>query len=229
MVRIVGIETVQQDFPAIGPVVAVIVGQQHQVGLLRDVDAFGREFESEREVQPVGEHRHAVRPAVAVRVLEDQELVVGFAVAGAPMGVRRRHRDPEAAAVVERHLDRIAQFGKLGLGREQVDLESFGKLEPLDGALHVEELDGQIEIGPDFRKRQRLRRVIHRRSVGPARQFVNASVPQRRHLADLEDLLRVVLHAERLDAPSVDVDVVQHPVVVEPVPVLVPDRVVERT
>ena len=74
-----------------------------------------------------------------------------------------------------------------------------------------------------------MRHVIHRRSVGPSRQFVNTGVPQCRHLANLEDLLRVVLDTERLDAPTVDVDIVQHPVVVEPVPVLVLDRVVERS
>ena len=41
MVRIVGIKTVQQDFPAIGPSVTVIIGQQHEVRLLGEVDAFG--------------------------------------------------------------------------------------------------------------------------------------------------------------------------------------------
>ena len=176
MVRIVGIEAVQQNLAAIGPSVTVIIGQQHEVRLLGEVDTNGGELESEREVKPVGEHRDTVRPAIAVRVLENQELVVGFVVAGAPMGVRRRDRNPETAAVVERHLSGIAQFGKFGLGCEQIDLESYGKLELLDRTLHIEKFDGQIEVCVDFREHERFRPIIHRRSVGPSRQFVNAGV-----------------------------------------------------
>ena len=106
----------------VGLVVAVGVLQEHQVGSLSDEHAAVGEFKAGRTVQVAGEDGPLVGLAVAVRVFEDQELVVHLLL-GLPVRIGRPAGDPEAAPGIERHLHRLGQLRKLLLGREQVDLQ----------------------------------------------------------------------------------------------------------
>ena len=89
---------------------------------LGDVDPSRGELEPGRAVEAVGEDRLLVGLAVAVGVLEDQDLVVHL-VAGLPVRVARPAGDPEPTPGVERHLHRLGQLGESLLGGEQVHLQ----------------------------------------------------------------------------------------------------------
>ena len=77
VVRVGRAQTVQEALAVIGATVPVGVLQEDEVGSLRDQHAAVPELESGRVVQVVGEGRADIGAAVAVEVLEDQQLVVG--------------------------------------------------------------------------------------------------------------------------------------------------------
>jgi hypothetical protein len=76
VVRIVGVEAVQDQLHPVGLAVLVVVDEQGEVRLLGEIDAFGGDLEADRNMQLVGEDGLLVGLAVAVGVFEDQDLVV---------------------------------------------------------------------------------------------------------------------------------------------------------
>ena len=108
---------------AVGPVVAVAVGDEEQVGRGADPDAAEAQLDA-GEVGPlVAEDRAAVEPAVAVGVLEDQDAVLALRAAQ-PDRVRVVLDDPEPPRRVDGEGDRLDD---VGLGGEQGGLEAFGQ------------------------------------------------------------------------------------------------------
>ncbi len=95
-------------FALVGFAVAVGIAQEHQVRLLRDVDAAVAELEAGRNVEAVREHRRLVGASIAVGVLEDNQLVVGL-LARQHVRIRRRRQHPQAALRVERHRERFGE------------------------------------------------------------------------------------------------------------------------
>ena len=138
VVRVGRVETADHPLADVGLVVAVGVLEQHQVGSLGDQHALGHDLEAGRAVEMIGEGRLLVGLAVAVGVLEDQDLVVHLLL-GLPVRVGRPAGDPEPALGVERHLHRLGQVGKLLLGREQIDLQPLADRHLLDRRLAVQE------------------------------------------------------------------------------------------
>jgi hypothetical protein len=61
---------------AVGPVVAVAVGEEQQLRRGADPDAAEADLQPADQVQPLGEDRPPVEAAVVVRVLEDQDPVL---------------------------------------------------------------------------------------------------------------------------------------------------------
>ncbi len=122
--RLVGIvlaPAVEQDLGrAVGAVVAVAVGNEQKLRGRADPDAAEADLQAADQVQVVGEDLARVEPAVAVGVLEDEDAVLGLVVGHAPrVGIGLG--DPEPAAVVDRHRDRLDDVGLAG---EERDLET---------------------------------------------------------------------------------------------------------
>ena len=68
---------VEQDLGrAVGPVVAVAVGDEQKMRGRADPDAAEADLQAADQVQLVGEDLARVEPAVAVGVLEDQDAVL---------------------------------------------------------------------------------------------------------------------------------------------------------
>ena len=112
------------DFPAlVGLVIAVGVLEEKETWRLGDHDAAVGKGEAGRDVQPVGEDREFVGPAVAVGVLADLDAVVAEAVGFHVVRVVARLGDPEAAALVPRHEDR---FGTSGSAAKSSSRKSIG-------------------------------------------------------------------------------------------------------
>ena len=219
MVRVVRIEAVQDEFHPVGLAVLVIVDEQGEVGFLRDVHAFRGDLEADRDMELVGEDGLLVGLAVAVRVLEDQDLVVGQGVTRAVVGVGRRRGDPEAAFGVERHLDGLLEVGELLLGGEERHLVAGGELHLLDGGLAGKELRrvavlfARLEVGGHRRQDERLGVVDGQVGALALGDAVDEFVAERGHLAALEDFVGVVLRAERVVALAVGVDAVEDRVI----------------
>ena len=127
VVAVLGAEAVEDDLVAVGHVVAVGVLDEHQIRLLRHVGAAVAEFEAGGQVQAACEDRVVIGAAVAVPVLEDDDLVVRFLVRQA-LRIGRHGRHPEPALGVECHGHRVADREVL-LGSEQGDLVALGRVE----------------------------------------------------------------------------------------------------
>ena len=224
MVRVVVVEPAEDEFRLVDLVVAVFVLEQDEAAAaLREVDALGRELEADGQVQVVGEDRLLVRLAAAGGVFQDNQLVVGPRVARPVVGIGRHDGDPEAALVVEGHLDRLDQIRKFLLARKLLDLVARRQLERGQRFLFVQELDPPalgLEVGLDGRER---------RGCGVERGDVERLALERRpdrlvadrgHLADLLDLERIVCGTEGVVALAVRMHAVGDLEIVDPEPVL---------
>ena len=107
LVRVLVGPAVEQDLRlAVGHVVAVAIGNEQQVRRRADPHAAEADFQAAHQVQPLGEHRALVELAVAVGVFEDQDAVAALALRRADR-ILVRLGDPQPAAVVDRHRDRL--------------------------------------------------------------------------------------------------------------------------
>ena len=96
------LEAKAPEIYAIGPDSAVI----DAIRLMADKHASVVELQPRRHVQLVGKRLAHVGQAVAVGVLEDENLVVHL-VAGIPVRIRRHNGDPQPAPRIEGHLHGI--------------------------------------------------------------------------------------------------------------------------
>ena len=123
---VVGVGGVEAaDDPRLDVVVVVAVGvlEVEDVGALRDDYSLPPELEAGGVMEIASEGLHLVGAAVAVGVLEDQELVVHRLVRP-PVRVGRPGRDPQASLRVEGHLHRIDQLREHRLVGDKLDLHS---------------------------------------------------------------------------------------------------------
>ena len=90
VVGVVRIESVEKVFRLISSVVSVGVFQKYKERFLRQVNAFGSQFKSDRHVQAIREHCLFVGPAIAVRVLINQKHVVRLGVTRLVMRIARQ-------------------------------------------------------------------------------------------------------------------------------------------
>ena len=125
MVRIFRAEAGEHDLAAIGPAVAIGVGEVEKFRAVGDVRApqvvgqNGRGHE-----QPVGKHRARVGATVAIAVLEDRDRVVGD-LARPNLRIDARRRDPEPPLRIEVYLQRLRDQR---IGREEIHLVAVGNL-----------------------------------------------------------------------------------------------------
>ncbi len=123
LVRVLVAPSVEQHPRRPGrPIAARLHRDEQEVGGRADPDASESDLEAADEIELVGEHLAPVEPAVAVRVLEDEDAIAAFAL-GRPQRVAVRFRHPQAAAIVERERDRTDD---VGLGGGQRHREPLG-------------------------------------------------------------------------------------------------------
>ena len=113
VVRVFGPEAGEDDAAAVGDFVAVRVLEVQELGRVRDVHRQVRHAvvrrDAGRNQQVVGEHRRDVGAAVAVRVLEDVDLICSL-FARLDLRVQARAHHPETPGRIEVHVDRLAQL-----------------------------------------------------------------------------------------------------------------------
>ena len=122
LVGVGGAEATEDDALGVGFVIAVGVFEVEEFGALGDVEATVAEFDAAGHEEAFDELVKLVGFAVAVGVLADEDVVVGF-FAGFDLGVADGAGDPEAAAFVPAHLDGFDDA--IGLGGEEIDGEAL--------------------------------------------------------------------------------------------------------
>jgi len=143
------IEAHEHALLPVGTAVAVGVAHEPQVGRLHDEQAVLEEVEAGRAVQPIEIHGALVGAAVAVGVLEDEDLVGDLRSRGA-LGVIRPHGHPEASLPVPRHLHGFRQLGELFLAGEEVHLQSRSGRHELGRLVAVDERISAVDVRARF-------------------------------------------------------------------------------
>ena len=195
---------------------------------LRDIDALGCEFDADGEVEFISEDRFLIGAAIVVGVLIDEDFVIGECVAGAVVRVDWHGCDPEAAAVVEGHLHGVCEVRKLLFGGEHLDLVALWDGERLQSVVAVEVFLSAIFIagsvvGFDLGEWGECAVSggdVKLRAIGGCPDCAVADLGERAHFSNFRG---IVFRAERFVAAAIDVDAIEHAVVVEPEPVLVLD------
>ena len=147
VVRVRGVEAVDDAALHVGAIVAVGVLQVEDVRPLRDDHALPPELEAGGIVQVAREGGAPVRAAVTVGVLEDEQFVVHRAVRS-PVRIGGPRRHPEPALRVERHLHGIDELGKHRLVGEEHDPHPGMHRHRGDRRLPGEELVGAARQRP---------------------------------------------------------------------------------
>ncbi len=139
VVRVLGAEARQHDAADVGLAVAVGVLEVQQFGAVGHVDAAVARLDAGGNQQTVGKDGGLLGAAVAVGVVEHQNLIVRF-LARLDLRINLAAGDPQPALSVEIDVDRL---GQQRIGGVQVDLEAVGDLKRLAFQL-------RIGIGDDF-------------------------------------------------------------------------------
>ena len=119
VVGVGGVDAVEDDLLVIADAVAVGIADEPEVGGLHDEDPVVPELEAGGGVEIVEEGRAFVGAAVVVGVLEDEELVADLA-SGRAFRVAGPCGDPETAAGIPCHLDRVDEIGELFFVGEEI-------------------------------------------------------------------------------------------------------------
>ena len=118
--RVVAAEAGDDDLALVGLAVAVGVLQEEDVGRVGDPDAAVADGDARGDVQPVGEDRELVAlpsPSVSSRTLTRSRPGPGDAA-----GIFQALGDPDPAALVEGHRDRVDDVGLAG---DELDREAW--------------------------------------------------------------------------------------------------------
>ncbi len=105
---------------AVRTVVAVSIGNEVEFRRRADPDAAEADLQTADQIQVIGEDLAGIEAAVAVGVFEDEDAIARLCLRNPPR-VRIGLGDPETAAIVDRHGDRL---NDVGLAGEKSDLEA---------------------------------------------------------------------------------------------------------
>src|SRR5699024_8541001 len=87
MMRIVIIKTTQYHFPLVCFIITIGISKQNQIRALGKIYTFRCELKPYRHLQAIGKDRLFIGLTVAVGILKNKKLVVGFFISGLPVGV----------------------------------------------------------------------------------------------------------------------------------------------
>ena len=122
MVGIVVVKTTEHDFDLIGFVITIGIGEQFEVGSLRDINAFRGKFKTQGEVQTIHEDRLFVGFTIVVGVFQDDQFIIGFGIPRLVMRITGHGGYPKPAFVVKGHLHGVGQVGEFGFGGKKFNL-----------------------------------------------------------------------------------------------------------
>ena len=122
LVRVVEAPAVEQH-DWLARLVVDVLRDEEEFRSRADPDAAVADFDAGDEIESVLEDRHLGVTAVLLHVFQDQDPI-GASTVGTFLRVGHAFHDPEAAAFVEAHRDRLDD---LGLGRDERDLETRGE------------------------------------------------------------------------------------------------------
>ena len=124
MVTVFGTEPCEHPLPKISSAIIIRIFEECQVWHFGYVHSPIAKFERKGNVQVIGKDRRSVCTTILVRILENDDLVIGF-IARIDMGISGRAADPQATAIVPPHLYRRSQVRELFLSGKKSDLESW--------------------------------------------------------------------------------------------------------
>ena len=201
--RLVGVlpaPAIEEDLRFTGLVGLLVVRDEEQVGGGPDPHPAEADLDAAGQVQPLEEDGPLVVFAVAVGVLEDDDLVAEFTVGDHRAGVRVPPRvgvclkNPQPAAVVDRERDRLVH---VRLGGEHGDGEARRHGHRLGRVLRLE--SGKL-VGVDRRGRLDLRPLGEARLLGMEAEVVEVDVaPVARVLIDQPDEDLAILVLRQID------------------------------
>ncbi len=88
-------------------IVMICILEKQQVGCLANIDAAIAKQQSRGEIEAVGENCHLVRAAIVVCILEDSDSVARLGASRCAERIFIQFEDPQAAALVPGHGDRV--------------------------------------------------------------------------------------------------------------------------
>ena len=144
VMRVLDAKTGHGEFLDVRDVVAVGILEEENVGGLGDVATAVSQLDPGRHVETVGEDGGLVGLAVAVGILEYDDLVVGH-LARLQLGIGPGTGHPKASAGIPSHVNGVGQHGLLG---EEVHLVPRQQLEV--GLLDLRVMvvhEGQVGVG----------------------------------------------------------------------------------
>src|SRR5262249_49267632 len=118
-------ELAEQDYPLVGPVVAVQIEKSIDVRDAVNQSSTGNGYDSDRYVESLGKRDESIGAPIVVGIFQYQDTISPFPVrSGQRVLLGLRH--PEAPARIESQVHRLAD---LRFGGEQFDLESGRQME----------------------------------------------------------------------------------------------------
>ncbi len=123
-------EDAVERLAAIGPAVAVLVRHQEDVGNAVHERRAGRwqGQDANRNIQAVGKGLDLRGPAIGAELGKDLDGVARLGPRACRVGVFHGIRNPEASAVIEGEIERLAN---IGLGGDKLDFKAGGQMKGL--------------------------------------------------------------------------------------------------
>src|SRR5699024_7009258 len=137
MMRIVIIKTTQYHFPLVCFIITIGISKQNQIRALGKIYTFRCELKPYRHLQAIGKDRLFIGLTVAVGILKNKKLVVGFFISGLPVGVAGHCGYPQPPLIVEGYLYGISKIIKLLFGGKQLNFIARSHIEGFDRLLSV--------------------------------------------------------------------------------------------
>src|SRR5262249_42486877 len=114
LVGVLVVPAIQKDLWFPGRLVYSLLDRhKHEIGGCTDPDAPEAHFQPANEIEPLHEDGALVEFALACRVLEDQDAILGLLI-GPAHGIAISFGHPESAAIIQAHGDGLANVGLAG-------------------------------------------------------------------------------------------------------------------
>ena len=126
LMRVAGTETGEDDFPRIGPIIAVGGFEVYQGGPFAQINPAMPQGKTGRHIELIGKDRFLIRPSVAVGVFQNQQYVVRHVVRF-ELWISPRAEYPQPPAGIEADRDRIGD--PVAFVGKQVHFKTVGHFE----------------------------------------------------------------------------------------------------